>query len=792
MFRNYFKTAWRNLVKDKTFSSINLIGLALGITCSLLIFLWVQDEKSIDNFHKNGNDLYLLYETRYSNGQPDAGYGTPGILASQLKNAIPEIQYACNISWLKDLPDQLTFAASDKSLKFDACYAESDFFKMLSYPLLQGDATNALSSPVSISISEKMAKAFFGSADAAYGKTIRYENKKDLKVTGVFSNLPEKASAKFDCLINWSTFLDDNNWAKQWGNSGPNTLIMLRENASPERVSRKITPFLHAYRKPSDSYKVELGMQRFGDSYLHSNFKNGKPAGGRIEYVQLFSVIAVFILIIACINFMNLSTARSANRSKEIGVRKVAGATRPALIRQFLTEALLITALAVLVATAFVSLLLPYFNKITERNISFPSGDINFWLSLLVLTAITGLAAGSYPALLLSSFKPIVVLKKSLKFSRQSLVLRKGLVTFQFVLSIVLIAATIIVSQQVKYIHQINLGYNKENLIEIPLESSLAKKYDLFKQQALDAGGIMSVSRIGEAPTSIGSSTMGVDWQGKDPNVTANFTNSAIGYDFIKTMGLELVAGRDFSREFPTDTANYVINESAQELMGYSDAVGKPLTFWGTKGTVVGILKDFHFSSLHEPIRPLILYFGENKDWGHILVRTEKGKATQGLAALEKSYKSINPGSAFSYSFVDENYNQLYKQERLLAKLAGYFSFLAIFISTLGLLGLITLTAAQHTKEIGIRKVLGATVASIFKLLSKEFIQLVVLAFAIATPLAWWLMNNWLQDYAYKVTIGWWVFLVAGLASMTIALVTISFEVIKAALANPAKSLRTE
>ncbi|HEY2720906.1 MAG TPA: ABC transporter permease [Chitinophagaceae bacterium] len=792
MFKNYFKIAWRNLTKDRTFSFINLMGLALGVTCSLFILLWIQDEKNIDNFHANGKRLYLLYETRYVSGQPDAGYGTPGILASQLKSAVPEIKYASNISWLKADPDQLIFTAANKSLKFNACYADSDLFKMLSYPLIQGNAENALASPLSICISEKMAKAFFGSSNAAYGKTIRYENKKDLTVTGVFSDLTEKSSAQFDCLLNWSVFLADDTWATQWGNSGPNALIMLQENTNTETVSNKIAHFLDTYIEPTNNYKVELGMQPFGDSYLHSDFKNGKPAGGRIEYVQLFSLIAIFILIIACINFMNLSTARSVKRSKEIGIRKVAGATRFVLIRQFLTEALIITGLAVVIAIGLVMLLLPYFNQLTHKNISFPYTDAVFWISLLLLTIITGLAAGSYPALLLSSFKPVAVLKKSLKFSGQAFVFRKGLVTFQFILSIVLIAATIIVLQQVNYIHKMNLGYNRENLIEIPIESSLANKYSLFKQEALNAPGIESVSRLGEMPTSIGSSTTDVNWQGKNPNATATFTNSAIGYDFAKTMDLRLIAGRDFSKEFPSDTSGYVINESAQKLVGYKDAIGKPLTFWGKSGTIIGVLKDFHFSSLHEPIKPLILYFGENKDWGNVLVRIQQGKTTQALGALEKNYKSINLGAAFSYSFVDEDYNKLYQQEQLLGKLISYFSFLAIFISSLGLLGLIMVTAAQRTKEIGIRKVLGANVASVFALLSKEFIRLTVIAFIIATPLASWVMNNWLQNYAYKIEVRWWVFAIAGFAAIMIALITISFQTIKAAIANPVKSLRTE
>lgn len=792
MFKNYIKIAWRNLKKDKTFSFINLFGLTLGITCSLLILLWIKDEKSIDNFHLNGNRLYLLYESRHSTDQIDAGYGTPAILAPQLKNAIPEIEYAADISWLKDTPDQLAFTASDKTLQFNTCYAGPDFFKMLSYPLIEGEAKNALSSPVSICISEKMAETFFGSAAAAFGKTIRYDNKKDLEVTGVFSDLPENASAKFDCLINWKTFLDDNAWTKEWGNSGPNTLIMLHKNANAELVSTKITHFLDAYIPPTNNYKVELGMQKFGDSYLHAEFKNGKISGGRIEYVNLFSLIAIFIMVIACINFMNLSTARSAKRSKEIGIRKVAGASRISLIFQFLSEALVLSLVATGAAICVVVMLLPYFNQLTAKNIIFPYKETTFWIGIFLLALVTGLIAGSYPALFLSSFKPMIVLNKSLKFSVKSIVFRKGLVVFQFVLSIVLIASTIIISQQVNYIQKMNLGYNKENLVELPLEINLAAKYNLFKQEALDAPGIKWVSRIGENPTSIGSSTYGVSWPGKDPNTTQIFINSAVGYDFIKTMDLKLLAGRDFSTEFPTDTSGYLINESAQKLLGYKDAVGKSITFWGKTGPIIGVVKDFHFASVRDPIKPLILYFGENKNWGNILVRTEKSKTKQAITSLEKIYKSINSGLALNYSFVDDDYNKLYKQETLLGKLTNYFSLLAIVITCLGLLGLITLAVAQRRKEIGIRKVLGANLASVFALLSKEFIQLVILAFVIATPVAWWLMKTWLNNYAYKIEISWWGFLLAGLLSIAIAIITVSFEAVKAALANPVESLRSE
>lgn len=793
MLKNYFKTAWRNIVRNKTFSTINILGLALGIACSMLIFLWVMDERSVDNFHKNSDQLYVVYERRFINNETSAMYATPGLLANEMKRNIPEIQYASNFAWIDDSPDHLTFEAGNKILKFDACYADSDYFKMVSYPLIKGNLAAALNAPTSLCISNKMAKTFFGSADAAVGKTLRYENKKDLIVTGVFDDLPQNASAKFDCLINWQSFLDDNSWAKEWGNSGPNTLILLRKDANPRLVENKIKNFLDRYNKEqSSSYRIQLAMQRFGDVYLHSRFENGRPSGGRIEYVRLFSIVALFILLIACINFMNLTTARSVKRAKEIGVRKVAGAMRLVLIRQFLSEAMMVTSLAVLIALALVFLALPYFNQLTGKSIQIPFSNIYFWTGISCLTIVTGLLSGSYPAVFLSSFKPIVVLKGTLKFSNQSMLFRKGLVVIQFVLSVVLITATIIVSQQISFIQSKNLGFNRQNLLAIPLEGDLYKQYEIFTNQALNASGIQSVSRIGEMPTNIGSSTTGVGWDGKEPNTNTQFVNTAIGYDFVKTMRLQLIAGRDLSKDVASDSTGYLINESAAKIIGYKNPVGRPLTFWGMKGTIAGVVKDFHFSSLHDPIKPLILFNGEKKKWGNILVRTEAGKTKQAIASLEKLCKDLNPKFPFTYYFLDEEYQKLYKSEQVVSKLSRCFSFLAIFISCLGLLGLALFAAEQRTKEIGIRKVLGASVASLFSLLSKEFIVLVVIALVIAWPLAWWAANSWLQGFAYHVPISLWVFVLAGAMALLIAWITVCFQAIKTAMSNPVKSLRTE
>jgi len=790
MFGNYFKIAWRNLIRNKAFSAINILGLTVGLACSLLILLWVQDERSIDNFHAQGNRLYLVYERQYADNKIYAWYKTPGMLAAEMKRAIPEIVYASNFAWIDDSPDRLTFEGGNKIIKFDACYAEDDYFKMMSYPLLKGNPATALRNPGSLCISDKMAKAFFGSADAAIGKSLRYDNRQDLTITGVFKDLPGNVSARFDCLIDWSTFLTENNWAKDWGNVGPNTLILLRKDANPNLVAAKIKNLLAKYN--TSTHRTELDMQRFGDSYLHGNFTAGHISGGRITYVKLFSIIAVFILLIACINFMNLTTARSTKRAKEVGIRKVAGAARPALMRQFLSEAMLITVLSVSLALVLVYVLLPFFNQLSGKHIIFPHANIYFWICLLCLTFITGLAAGSYPAVLLSSFQPIKILKGSMKFGNHAVRLRKGLVVFQFVLSILFITGTIVVSRQVNYIQQTHLGYDRENLIYVPIEGNLVEKYGVFKQEALNTPGIQMVSRIGETPTAIGSSTYGVEWDGKTPNAAPMFTQTAIGYDFVKTMHLKLIAGRDLSREFASDSFGYLVNESALKLIGYKDPIGKSLTVWGRKGTIVGVLKDFHFSSLHSPILPLIVRNGETARYGHILIRTAAGKTQQAVASLEKICKTLNPKFPFTYSFSDDAFHKLYQSEAVVRKLSTCFSVLAIFISCLGLLGLAMFTTEQRTKEIGIRKVLGAGMLSLFSLLSKEVIMLVVIAFFIASPVAWWVMNSWLEQFAYRIDMTWWMLILAVLLIIGITMLTISYQSIKAILVNPVKSLKGE
>ena len=789
MLKNFFKVAIRNLWRHKGYSFLNIFGLAMGMTCSLLILLWINDERSVDAFHANASRLYSVYERQYYDGKIEAGYYTPGVLPAEIKKVIPEIEMASGFSWR----DKNTFQVGDKILKEEGSHASADFFRMFSYPLLQGSPATALASPVSLAISRKMAADFFGSPQAAIGKAIRFENRKEFTVTAVFEDLPENTSDKFDYIINWDAFLADNEWAKDWGNNGPRTVILLRADANPVLVTRKITKFLDNYNKDQGKgFRIELGMQLYKDVYLHSNFKSGEIEGGRIEYVRLFSIVAIFILLIACINFMNLTTARSVKRAKEIGIRKVVGAVRPALVRQFLSEAILLSFFSVILAMGVVILILPAFNHLTDKHISFPYGSASFWLSLAALTLITGGISGSYPALFLSSFQPIRVLKGTLKFTAGAAWFRKGLVVFQFILSIVLIIGTIVVSGQVEYARKINLGYDRENLIYIPLEGDLTGKYHLFKGRASQLPGVGGISRTTQTPTDLNNGTGGVEWDGKDPNSKPMFTNTSAGYDFVKTLKLQIVDGRDFSKDFATDSVGYLLNEEGLKKIGYKDPVGKPLTMWGKKGKIIGIIKNFHFNSLHEPIKPLIIKFGEEEKWGSVIVRTQAGKTKQAITGLEQLCRELNPKFPFTYQFADEEYQNLYKSEAIVHNLSNCFAGLAIFISCLGLLGLAMFTAEQRTKEFGIRKVLGARASTLFTLLSKDFLILVLVAFLLASPLAWWAMRGWLQNFAYHVELEWWIFLLAGAMALLIALLTVSLQAIKVAIANPVKSLRTE
>ena len=791
MLKNYLKTAWRNLFKHKSHTFINIAGLSVGLACSLLILLWVQNEKSIDAFHKNNDQLFKVYGIVHNNGQISGDYSMPGTLSVEFKKTFPEVQYAVNMGF----GEYSTFQVGDKILKVNGNSAGADYFKMFGFPLLQGNAQNALKTPFSIAISRKMAEEFYGGPENAIGKTIRYQNSKNFTVTAVFENLPQNVSVPFDFLTNWEAFLDNNPWARNMGNVGPGCFVMLRKDANVAAVNNKIKDFysyyFHADLK-KQSFYVTLALQPYAKSYLNNDLSAGKPSGGRIETVRLFSIIAIFILLIACINFMNLATARSVKRAREVGVRKAVGALRSSLIKQFIGESLLLTTIAVAVSLALVIVLLPVFNQVTQKQIGLPFNQWQFWATLTGITLLTGLVSGSYPALFLSSLNPVKVLKGALKLDTGTTVFRKGLVVFQFVLSSMLITGTIIVSRQMNYIQSRYLGYDKANLLYMNVEGELSTKYQFFKQELLSSPDIQSVSRmINTAPQDIYGSTAAVNWTGKDTTRTDMFTVAQVGYDFLETMKLSLAAGRDFSRDFPSDTANYILNETALKATGYQDPIGKPFTLFGKRGKIIGVVKDFNFHSMSTPIGPIVFNWAENQS-GVILIRTQPGRTRQALANLERLCKQINPAFPPDWHFVDQEYQKMYQNEQVTSKLADGFSFLAIFISCLGLLGLAMFTAEQRLKEVSIRKVLGASIGSLFGLLSQEFIVLVLVAFILATPIAWYAMNKWLLSYAYYAPLHWWIFALSGVLIILIALATVSYQAIKAALVNPIRSLRSE
>jgi predicted permease len=787
MFKNYFKTAWRNLSRNKAFTAINIAGLALGLTCSLLILLWVLDEYSVDAFHKNNPQLYYVYEKDYENGKVLGSYNTQGLLADELKAKIPQIKCASEI----ERSTFIGFEAGNKILKKNGVFAGNDFFTMFSYPLIHGTTPALLNGINAIAISRKMAEEFFGSPGNAVGKTIRYANNEDLIVTGVFDNVPANSTIQFDFVRSWEAFMIQNTWAKNWGNRSPSTVIQLQSHANPDKVQTDIKDFIHRYL-PTGESRIELGLQPYQEKYLHETFSNGSPDGGRIEYVRLFSIVAIIILLIACINFMNLSTARSIHRSKEVGVRKVLGAARFRLIVQFSGEALLLTFFAIAIAVLLTGLLLPVFNWLSGKQIVFPLQQSFFWLWLLCLLIITSLLAGSYPALFMSSLQPIQILKNKMKFGARSIFFRQSLVVVQFTLSIIFIVAMIVIYRQVNYVQTKNLGFNRDNLVYIPLEGDLTGKYNLFKEKASTIPGILAVSRMRQTPTGYDHHKGGITWPGKDPNDKEEIADVIVGYDFVKTLQLKLKEGRDFSTNYGTDSTNFLVNEAMVKKMGYENPVGKKLSWESEEGTIIGVLYDFHFYSMHKAIDPMVIRLNEKQKYWTALVRIEAGKTKDALAALQKISKEINPKTPFVYDFADEQYAKLYSNEQLISRLANCFAVIAIFISCLGLFGLAIFSVEQRTKEIGVRKVLGASASNILSMLTANFLKPVVIAIVIAIPVSQYVMQRWLNDFAYKINIEWWTFVLAGILATLIALITISLQAIKAALANPVKSLRTE
>jgi cell division protein FtsX len=613
----------------------------------------------------------------------------------------------------------------------------------------------------------------------------------------VFENLPEQSSLQYDFLLPWNDFVKRNDWARGWGSPNPWAFVQLRPGVDARAFAAKIKHFARGRHPAIDPknpqrFDVELFLQPYGDIYLHSETENGEITGGRIGSVRLFTAVAAFLLVIACINFMNLATARSARRAKEVGIRKVVGAGRSLLIGQFMGEAILLTGMALVVALLAAQLLMPVFNALTGKHLRIPYAEPGFGLALLGMLLGTGLLAGSYPALFLSSLRPIRVLKGPITAQPGGNWFRQGLVVVQFVISMLLMIGTAVVYRQVQFIQTKNLGYDRENLISVPLEGDLLAKHAALRQELGRMPGVEAVTLLGQQPNDLGGRTWDVQWPGKDPNANIVFARVHIGYDMTEVLKVKMVGGREFSPRFATDSVAYIINQEAVRRMGLRNPVGQPLTFWGRPGKIIGVVQNFHFQSLHEPIMPLIMHFGENADYGHLFVRTQPGQTREALASLEATCKKFAPGVPFTYSFADEEYEKMYRSEKVISALINYFAVLATFIACLGLFGLASFTAEQRTKEIGIRKILGAPVSSLVGLLSGDFVRLVLLAVLLAAPVGGWLMHQWLQHYEYRIRIDAWIYLGTGLVAVGVALLTVGFQAVRAALAKPVKSLRSE
>lgn len=801
MIRNYLKIAWRNLLRDKQFSFLNLLGLSTGLACALLIYLWVSDELSIDKFNENDTRLYeVLKRNPDGAGGIVIGKNTQGLLADAMAKEFPEVEFAVCIRKEREAG---ILSYQNKKIKVAQASVGKNFFHVFSYPLIRGNKDAVLSDISGIILSDKTAIKLFNTTDIV-GKTVKWELKDDdvdfsnvYKVAGVFKSPPANASDQFDMLFPFELYAAKNAGGMGdvsfWGSNMVSTYVLLKPGINVNAFDNKIKGFTKSKVKSlyqdAEKYEGELFTQKYSDRYLYNNYVNGKQSGGRIEYVKLFSVIAIFILLIACINFMNLSTAKASRRMKEVGIKKVVGAGRASLIFQYISESILVAFLSLIIALLMVVLLLPVFRDITGKVILL-SFNTNLVVSSIIITLVTGIIAGSYPAFYLSAFKPVSILKGKLKTTAGESLIRRGLVVFQFSISVMLIVSVIIVYQQMKMIQNTNLGYSKDNIIRFTNDGNLPTSYQAFLADLKRIPGVSNASGVsGDLMGNYDHAGGGIDWTGKDPNLHVEYYGNAADADFFETMNLQMAQGRSFSKDF-SDSAGVIFNQAAIASMGLKDPVGKTVSMWGEKKQIIGVVKDYHFQSLYNKIGPAFFTFSTTNPT--TVVKIKPGTEQQTIEQVKNLYSEYNPGLDFSYSFLDEDYNRLYASEQRVAGLSKYFAGITILISCLGLFGLAAFTAQKRQKEIGVRKVVGASVGRVVIMLSKDFLLLVSLALLIAIPLSWWGASEWLKQFAYRINISPLIFLITGMLVIIITLVTISFQSIKAAMANPVKSLRTE
>jgi putative ABC transport system permease protein len=806
MFYNYFKIAFRNLVKYKFISFINLFGLTLGLTCCLLISTYIINELSYDRYNTNADHIFRVERTFVN---PETGALNLKLAAVAppvgplLKNDFKEIRQVTRL--LQNSPTP--FRYEDKKFNEQNSYfADEHLFDVFNVQVTKGNPAKALNDPYSVMLTEDLAKKYFGN-DEPLNKIVRMNNQFDLKVTGVYKSFPSNAHLHPELMISFNTLNDTavygaNNLATNWGNNAFFTYVLLPQGYDPSKLEAQLPAFLNRHINDGDKYKpsqyTSLSLRKLSDIHLLSHMDDEAEENGDIKRVYVFSAIALFILLIACINYMNLSTARSVLRGKEIGIRKVVGAQKKELVLQFLCESVLICWIATLLAILLTRLTLPWLNDISGQDLSISSlFKWQFFLPLLSLPFVIGILSGIYPALFLSSFQPIKVLKGIMKVGGHSLSFRKALVVVQFSISIILIICTTIVFQQLRYMQQKALGFNKDHVITLAYNAGLNDKYESFKTQLMDNPGIKGVTRSSRIPSGRLLDAMGSQINRGDSltPIQADIKFVVADEDFIPTYGVGMVQGRNFSKGYGMDTSAFLVNEAAVKALGLKsneEAIGKQFQYGRKKGQLVGVFNDFHFESMHQRILPLILFIPQNgNNFGRISIKVS-GSIPAGIAHIESTWKQFLPEIPFDYTFLDENFSRLYQSEHRQESIFTIFSFIAIFIACLGLLGLSAFTISQRIKEIGIRKVLGATVSTIVTLLSKDFLKLVLIAGVIAFPVAWFAMNKWLEDFAYRINIPWWVFLFAGIMAALVAFATIGFQAVKAARANPVKNLRTE
>lgn len=787
MIKNYFKTAWRNLWKSKGYAFLNIGGLAIGMAAAMLVLLWVQNEMGFDRFYKKQDLLYRVGNKGTLNNEMNVWFWTAQPLAPAIKEAFPEV---ANVTRAVEMNVFLLTAGEKKIMSTEGAFVDSSFLQLFDFPLLAGSADQALRHPTGIVVTESLARRLFGTTDVL-DKTILLDSTDLFSVTGVLKDMPDNTQfRKCEYFLPWSYLQklgpDDKD---NWYNNSYLTFVELEPDANLEAVKSGFQTFTDRQPNASGEYVLEA----VSDSWLYNKYENGVAVGGRIENVRIFMAIAGFILLIACINFMNLSTAQSEKRAKEVGIRKVVGAQRLLLIGQFLCEAILMAFIAGLLAIGIVMFCLPFYSQLVDRQLSIDVMNPTFWISFTVFTLLTGLLAGSYPAFILSSFQPVKVLKGAFKQVAGGISARKILVVTQFSIAVVLIVCTLIVQRQIRYGQDREVGYEKNRLIYVLEQGDIGKHASLIKRELIQQGIAASVTRTMSPLTENGQSTISFDWQGKPENSSTVFNRATADDRLVETAGLELIAGRDFDlSKYPTDSAAAILNQTAVTVMGFDHPIGQVVKDSGRDWHVIGVVKDFIQESPYEKVAPLVIE-GAHGYLGTMHVKINPNLRTgDALAKMEQIFKKFNAAYPFEYKFVDEQYATKFAESQQIGMLTTLFAGLSIFISCLGLFGLAAFTAGNRTKEIGVRKVLGASAFSITKLLSKEFIVLVAIACLVAFPIAYWAMDKYLQSFSYRISIGWLTFVLSGLGAILITILTVSWQAIRAAVANPVDALRDE